>query len=136
MPQMDIDPSRRCVADLTEIAKNMDSREAMSLIGKEAFFDFTVFASEDTVPDEMLKEIFFTDCISDDFYHVCITWENNPTYIDIHTMEDPDTETMCLRNILEYFDKDDVLIATPRSNYVLVACACEFMCEEAISLYV
>lgn len=133
---MDIDPDRRCVADLNGIAKAMDSAEALSLIGKEAFFEYTVFASEDDVSDEMLKEIFFTDSISEDLYYVCVAWDTPVKYIDVKTMTDPDTGLTCLLDIMEYSDKDDVFIATSRSNYVIMASASYYQSCPSIVLHV
>ena len=136
MPNRDIDPDTRTVVDLSEIAKNMTAEEAMGLIDKDGFFKFTIFASECDVPDEMLKEIFFTDSISGDLYYVCITWDTPAEFIDIKTMTDPDTNIMCLRDIMRYSNERDVFIATSKSNYVIMASDGDYQGDPAIILYV
>jgi len=135
-PQMEPDPNMRQVADLNQIAIDMNSSEAINLIGKESAFLYNVLASEYDVPDEMLKEIFFTDVISDDLLYVCDTLDPDARTIDIKTFTNPDTDQMYLGDILKTSSKDDILIATPGSNYIIVATTGELVCEPIIKLYV
>lgn len=135
-PQMELDPNAREVADLTKIAIEMDSQEAINLIGKELAFRYTVLASESDVPDEMLKDIFFTDVISEDLLYVVATMDSDALVIDVRTFTDPDFDTMCLRDVLRYTEEDDILIATPGSNYIIIASEGELICEPTITLYV
>ena len=135
-PNMELDPDTREVADLVKIACEMNSKEAINLIGKESAFEYTILASEHDVSDEMLKEIFFTDVISDDLLYVCDTLGPDARTIDIKTFTDPDTDSMCLSDIIKYADEDDTIVATPGSNYIILAGVGELIAEPVIVLFV
>ena len=135
-PQMEIDPNTRQVVDLTKIACEMDSSEAIELIGKESALQYTVLASEYDVSDEMLKEIFFTDPVSEDLLYFCDNQSPDTRTIDVKTFTDPDTGLMNLQDVITYAQKDEYLIATPGSNYIIVASVTDFLGESTVVLYV